>query len=375
MRVALEVYKGKKVLSQVASENGVAPSLAAEWRDQLLDEGAADVFGKAQRAREGEAREEAAKREHDELPGTIGQPAVERDLLRRSCGGCGHDPGEAPGGRRQPRRPHAQARLRAAGRRQEQRLLRARGQRQRGPRGRRAPDGRDGPRPRGQPPYGAREVALVLRTEGLEASRWRVTRLMRAMSVRPCCPLPSLSRPSKASRRFPYLLGGKRMDFPDQVWSTDIAYVQIGGRHACLTAVIDWHGRCIVGWRLSDTMRAEEVVACASQAFAEHGTPSVMNSDQGSVFGSDAYVGLLEGNHVTQSMDGRARWRGNVLMERWFRSLKSEWLRVHECSTPRGLERLVAEFVGYYNDRRIHQSLGYDTPADWYYEGIGERAA
>ena len=65
MRVALEVYKGEKTLSQVASENGIAPSLAAEWRDQLLDEGAADVFGKTQREREGKAREEAARREHD----------------------------------------------------------------------------------------------------------------------------------------------------------------------------------------------------------------------------------------------------------------------------------------------------------------------
>ncbi|WP_130812742.1 DDE-type integrase/transposase/recombinase [Olsenella sp. Marseille-P4559] len=303
-RVALEVYKGEKVPGQVASESGVAPSLAAEWRDQLLDEGAADVFGKAQRAREGKAREEAAKREHDELPGTIGQSAVERDLLRRSCGGCGHDPGEAPGGRRRPRRPHAQARLRAAGRRQEQRLLRARGQRQRGPRGRRAPDGREDRIHVDNPSYGAREVALVLRTEGLEASRWRVTRLMRAMSVRPCCPLPSPSRPSRASRRFPHLLRGKRADFPDQVWSTDIAYVQIGGRHMCPTAMADWHSRCIVGWRLSDTMREKEVMACAERAFAEHGTPSVTNSDQGSVFGSDAYVGLLGGNHVTQGMGG-----------------------------------------------------------------------
>ncbi len=198
---------------------------------------------------------------------------------------------------------------------------------------------------------------------------------MREMNVRPCYPLPSLSRPSKRSRRLPYLLRGKRVLFPNQVWSTGITYVQIGGRRMYLTAVIDWYSRYMVGWRLSDTMRAEEAVACARAAFEEHGTPSVMNSDQGSVFGSDQYVGLLANSHVTQSMDGRARWRDNVLMERWLRTPKSECLRTHEYSTPRELERLVSEFVDYYYDRRIHQSLGYDTPADWYYTGINRRVA
>lgn len=99
MRVALEVYKGEKTLSQVASENGIAPSLAAEWRDQLLDEGAADVFGKTRQERERKAREEAAAKEHDELLRTIGQLTVERDFLQRFCDECGYDPGEVPGGR------------------------------------------------------------------------------------------------------------------------------------------------------------------------------------------------------------------------------------------------------------------------------------
>ena len=125
------------------------------------------------------------------------------------------------------------------------------------------------------------------------------------MGIRPCCPPPSLSAPSEASRRFPYLLRGKVVRFPNQVWFTDITYVQIGGRHTCLTAVIDWHGRYIVSWRLSDTMRAREVVGYARDAFASHGTPGVMNGDQGSVFGSEEYVSLLASGRVAQSMDGR----------------------------------------------------------------------
>ena len=166
------------------------------------------------------------------------------------------------------------------------------------------------------PAFGARKIARALREAGEQrATRWRVTRLMGLMGIRPCCPLPSLSAPSKASGRFPYLLRDKVVRFPNQVWSTDTAYVQIGARHMYLTAVIDWYSRYIVSWRLSDTMRACEVVACARDAFEAHGTPSVMNSDQGSVFDSGEYVSLLASEHVAQSMDGRARWRDNVLME------------------------------------------------------------
>ena len=225
------------------------------------------------------------------------------------------------------------------------------------------------------PAYGARKIAHVLRGAGeTRATRWRVTRLMGLMGIRPCCPLPSLSEPAKASRRFPYLLGGKETLSPNQVWSTDITYVQIGGRHMYLAAAIDWYSRYIVSWRLSDTMRAREVVACARDAFEAHGTPSIMNSDQGSVFGSEEYVSLLEGAHVAQSMDGRARWRDNVLMERWFRTLKSECLRNAEYETPAQLESIIRGFVDEYNGSRPHQSLGYATPSSWYFTGIAEAA-
>ena len=225
------------------------------------------------------------------------------------------------------------------------------------------------------PSYGARLHMRNLAKHGIFFSRRHCARLMEHMGLRSIAPKPSTSKPARHHPKFPYLLKGKRVDFPNQVWSTDITYIPLGRGHVYLSAVIDWHSRYIVGWRLSDTMRAEDVVRCVRRAFAEHGTPSVMNSDQGSVFGSDVYVSLLASNRVTQSMDGRARWRDNVLMERWFRTLKSEWLRTHEYSTPKELGRLVAEFVGYYNDARIHQSLGYDTPASWYYAGINERVA
>ena len=166
------------------------------------------------------------------------------------------------------------------------------------------------------PEYGARKMSRVLTAAGVQnATRRRVARLMRMMGIRPLCPLPSLSGPAVHRPGFPYLLAGKLISFPNQVWSTDITYVQIGGRHMYLTAVIDWYSRYVVAWRLSDTMRACEVVACSRQAYREHGTPSIQNSDQGSVFSSEEYVSLLRAHGIRQSMDGRRRWADNVIVE------------------------------------------------------------
>ena len=130
------------------------------------------------------------------------------------------------------------------------------------------------------------------------------------------------------------------------------------------------YSRLVVAWRLADDMGAAGVCACVEEAFAAHGTPSILNSDQGSVFNSAAYEGLLASSHVLQSMDGKARWVDNVIVERWFRSLKSECVRISEYGTPAELRRLVAAYVEQYNNARPHQSLGYDTPAEWYYSGL-----
>ena len=223
-------------------------------------------------------------------------------------------------------------------------------------------------------PYaGCRKIREELRrrTEGgIDVSRRCVAGLMEEMNVRPIYPKPSLSKPAKRALRHPYLLKNKAIRFPNQVWSIDITYVPIGRSHMYLTCVIDWYSRYVVGWRLASDMGAAGVCECVSRAFDEHGEPAIVNSDQGSVFSSAEYEGLLASRHVLQSMDGKARWVDNVIVERWFRSLKSECVRISEYGTPAELRRLVAAYVEQYNNARPHQSLGYDTPAEWYYSGL-----
>ena len=137
-----------------------------------------------------------------------------------------------------------------------------------------------------------------------------------------------------------------------------------------LTCVIDWYSRYVVGWRLASDMGAAGVCECVSRAFDEHGEPAIVNSDQGSVFSSAEYEALLAGRHVLQSMDGKTRWVDNVIVERWFRSLKSECLRTSEYGTPAEFRALVARYVDQYNNVRPHQSLDYDTPSEWYHSGL-----
>lgn len=217
------------------------------------------------------------------------------------------------------------------------------------------------------PCYGARKIAKELGRRGHGGwKRHAAEGLTREMNIRPVYPKPNLSAPSKHSKRFPYPLKSKAIRFANQVWSSDITHVSLGRTHMYVYAIIDWYSRYIVGWDLLTDMGAEGVTRCMQKAFEAHGTPSIANSDQGSVFGSDLYVGLLADNHVRQSMDGRARWADNVLMERWFRTLKTECLRINEYSTPKELRSLIAGFVDQYNNEGLHGPLGYETPSEWY---------
>ncbi len=160
------------------------------------------------------------------------------------------------------------------------------------------------------------------------------------------------------------------MRFPNQVWSVDMTCMPVGRSHMCLTCVIDRFSRYVVGWRLADGMAAPGVAACMRGASDEHGEPAIVDSDQGSVFSSAQYEGLLKGRRVMQSMDGKARWVNNVIVERWFGSPKSEWLRTDEYPTPLELRRLVARYVDQCNSARPHESLGYETPESWCHSGL-----
>ena len=115
--------------------------------------------------------------------------------------------------------------------------------------------------------------------------------------------------------------------------------------HMYLTAIIDWHSRFIVGWALSDTLDTAPVIEALMDAIEQYGIPSIINSDQGSQFSSAAYIHLLATNGIRQSMDGKARWVDNVIIERWFRSLKVEYVYINDYNSPRDLRTGIEEYI------------------------------
>lgn len=217
---------------------------------------------------------------------------------------------------------------------------------------------------------GSRSLLTKLRQDdGIKGiGRQLVRRYMQEMGIFCVYPKPNLSIPNKKHKKFPYLLRNRNIWLPNQVWALDITYISMGRSHMYLTAIIDWYSRFIVGWALSDTLETAPVLEAVKQAIDTYGTPAIINSDQGSQFTSSEYIGLLRSHDISQSMDGKARWIDNVIIERWFRSLKVESIYINEYKNPRELRHGIAEYVRAYNYERPHTSIEDMRPVQAYME-------
>jgi putative transposase len=216
------------------------------------------------------------------------------------------------------------------------------------------------------PCSGVRKLKRLLREhDNLAVGRKLIKRYMDEMGIYAIYPKPRLSKPEKG-QKLPYLLRNMNIFLPNQVWAIDITYIPMAHGHMYLTAIIDWYSRFIVGWELSDTLDTAPVLEAVRRAITQHGCPGIINSDQGSQFTSEAYMGYLRERSIRQSMDGKARWVDNVIIERWFRSLKTEYVYINEYDSPRELRAGIRAYVEDYNGLRPHQSLDYDTPAAAY---------
>ena len=217
------------------------------------------------------------------------------------------------------------------------------------------------------PALGSRKLVVKLKEDGYTVGRKLVRRLMQEMGIWPIYPKPNLSKRNFRESIVPYLLRNKVVSFPNQVWSIDITYIKLGRGHMYLTAIIDWYSRKIVGWNLSDTLGVKPVLEAVRSAVNQFGSPAILNSDQGSQFTSSEYKQLLKDLHIRQSMDGKSRWADNIMIERWFRSLKTELIYINEYHSPRALGQSIRSYISDYNSLRPHEALDYATPDSVYY--------
>jgi putative transposase len=221
-------------------------------------------------------------------------------------------------------------------------------------------------------PYmGVRKLRTLLQgRDKMMVGRKRIKRLMEKMGIYAVYPKPNLSKPGKENIKFPYLLKNKTIQFPNQVWSLDITYIPMKHGFMYLTVIIDWYSRFVVGYTLADTLDTDPIIEALIAAMEKYGVPSIINSDQGSQFTSDDYTNLLRQLKVRQSMDGKARWVDNVIIERWFRSLKTEDVYINEYASPRELSIGIKDYVTEYNTIRPHQAHANQTPESIYYSSF-----
>ncbi len=218
-------------------------------------------------------------------------------------------------------------------------------------------------------PYiGSRKIARILTAEGLKVCRKTVRVLMQRMGITAIYPKINLSKRNFKEAIVPYLLRNFKATRPNQAWSIDITYIKMKYGHMYLTAIIDWFSRKIVGWNLSDSLDSSYVMRAVTEAVAEHGKPEIINSDQGCQFTCNEYKEMLKEYNIRQSMDGKSRWADNIMIERWFRSLKTEKIYINEFVSPRELRKGIVEYINEYNKLRPHEALGYATPDSYYFE-------
>jgi putative transposase len=213
------------------------------------------------------------------------------------------------------------------------------------------------------PFYGARKIAVWLRSKDYLVNRKHVQRLMRKMGIKAIYRYPRTSIPSLEHKIYPYLLNGLKVTRPNQVWAADITYIPMARGFLYLFVIIDWYSRYVISWRLSNTMDADFCVEALKEALRK-GKPEIFNTDQGVQFTSEAFTGVLQQHGVLISMDGKGSYHDNIFIERLWRSVKYEEVYLKAYQDGREARINLGRYFRFYNTKRPHQSLDYRTPAE-----------
>ncbi|WP_394852285.1 IS3 family transposase [Shimia marina] len=351
-KVALEALKGEQTVAELASRFGVHPTMIHSWKRALL-EGASGVF-----ERGGKKAPEIDEEQVKELHAKIGELAVANDFLARKLKPWGvklrrgmiepGNPGLSIG--KQCKllsisrssfyyTPKGETALNLMLMRQiDEQFLET-------------------------PFLGVRQMTWHLRNEGHLVNEKRISRLMRLMGLMPIYQKPNTSKAAKGHKTYPYLLRGLRVIRPNQVWAADITYLPMRKGFLYLVAIMDWHTRKVLAWRISNTLEADFCVEALNEAIHRFGPPEIMNTDQGSQFTSFAWTDRLRRSGVRISMDGKGRFLDNIFVERFWRSLKYECVYLHAWETGSEVKTGVGKWIGFYNRKRPHSALGGKPPA------------
>ena len=226
-----------------------------------------------------------------------------------------------------------------------------------------------------KPFYGSRKIAKELERNGSFASRDKVRRLMTEMGIEAIYRKPRTSIPRAGNQIYPYLLKDVEIERPNQTWSSDITYIPMARGFAFFVAILDLKSKKVLSWRLSNTQDSSFCVEALEEAIHRFGPPEIFNTDQGSQFTSDAFIGVLKANNVRISMDRKGRWIDNVFIERLWRTIKYEEVYLRAYESLKEARICLNNYLNFYNRNRIHQGLDYQTPDEVYYYQPMEKIA
>jgi len=216
------------------------------------------------------------------------------------------------------------------------------------------------------PTYGVLQMQDYLLSEGLKVNHKRVRRLLRKMGIMAIYPKKNLSKLGNAKYIRPYLLKNLEIVHSNQVWAIDITYIPMAKGFMYLTAIIDVYSRFIVGWNISNSLDAENCLLVLKDAIKQNGKPEIINSDQGCQFTSVLWIEYLENQGIKISMDGKRRAIDNIFIERFWRTVKQDYIYISPIENGLELYQGLKEFIEHYNYHKTHQGIGRVTPISLY---------
>ena len=216
------------------------------------------------------------------------------------------------------------------------------------------------------PTHGVLQMQDYLFALGFLINHKRVRRLMRKARINAQYPKRNLSMLGEAEYIYPYLLGNLTIDHPNQVWEIDITYIPMRRGFMYLTAIIDVYSRYIVGWGLHNSLHVENVIEVLEEAVKQYGVPEIINSEQGSQFTSPFCTNKLSGQGISISMTGRGRASDNIYIERFWRTLKLDYIYLNPSEDGVTLWKGIKWFMNFYNMEKTHQGIGRQTPQTLY---------
>lgn len=220
------------------------------------------------------------------------------------------------------------------------------------------------------PFMGSRSIRDQLQDKGHQVGRQHVGTLMKKMGITAMYRKPNTSKPHPAHKVYPYLLRGLEITRANHVWAADITYLPMARGFCYLVAIMDWASRKVLAWRLSNTMDASFCVEALQEALARYGTPGIFNTDQGSQFTSDNFVGILQERGISISMDGKGRWMDNVFIERLWWSVKYQDVYLKAYESIAEARKGLTKYFDFYNRNRRHQGLDRRTPDKVYWSTL-----